>query len=420
MDLHISGESDLVDSPLRFRVSGTTADTVDFIVSTADAAGAPWRSSASYAVGPGGWLDLPDLDSPWATMQNKAVDRPAAIFENCATEIEFAITANTAHDSATQTVPRRWGLDLRTERITGDGWVLQIYRPPNDQPCLPGIVVLPGTMVGRSIAATTALLASHGYVTATLYYTQQPGLPDAFSRIATEDIAGGIEAFRQLPYVDGEAVAVHAGSVGVQTALATLITTGTAVRAVVAVAPSHVVFQALRDDGPPQKMSALTHGGEDLPYVPVKSERLLPQVLRNELRRRISRTPTSTALATSSAYEAGLRDASAVAEATLRVEDIDCPMLVIAGTADRCYPAAPMAAAIIDRREAARNPFAAQDELRIYDDVGHFIRPPAIPTTVDRSSGLISGGSPAATAAAQRDAWTHILRFLRTQLRVSA
>lgn len=420
MRLEVTGTAELVDSPLRFRVTGTTADKVELIVEALDAAGNRWHSSASYPVGLDGWLEMPNLDTPWTTMSAASRDRAATLFESCDTGIEFAIAATTEEGFATRSVRRVWGRDLRTERITGQGWILQCYRPAGAVGRLPGVVVLPGTMVGRSAAATTALFASHGYAAATLYYTQQPGLPDAFARIAVEDIAAALAAFKALPHVDSDAVAVHAGSVGVQTALATLIETGMRVHAVVAVAPSHVVFQALRTDGPPHKMSALTHGGEDLPYVPVRAERLLPQLARNWLRHKMSRGPTSISLATKSAYDAGLSDKSAVSAAELRVEEIDCPMLVIAGEDDKCYPAAMMARAIVDRREAAGNPYAAQDELRIYADVGHFIRPPAIPTTVDRSSGLISGGSPAATASAQRDAWTHVLRFLGTQLRVSA
>lgn len=411
----IPGDGGLVDSPVTFRVTDTTSTSTALTIQGRDDAGVRWRSECTYPVDAAGTVVIADPDAPWTTM---SVDDPstATLFEACDGSLEFTAIASDGATSATCAVTRVWGHDLVTETVRGPGWELAVYRPSGTTTPLPGVLVFPGTMVGRSVTATTALLASHGHAAAVLYYTQRPGLPDAFVRIATERIADGIAAFTSLPYVDADSVAIHASSVGVQTALATLSTTDTSVRALVLVAPSHVVFQALRTDGPPEKASALMHDGVELPYVPVRSERLLLRLGANLVRRTVTRGRSSIALATLPAYAAGLRDDAAVAAATIPVEEIECPVLTIAGTADQCYPAATMARAIVDRRKQHGARFAADDVLALYPGVGHFIRPPAIPTTATRSAGLIGGGTPGDTARAQRDAWTRTMAFLLTHL----
>ena len=416
MRISVDTADGLVDSLIEFNVFDTPAEKVELVVDGVDAAGSHWRSRGTHRLGDDGRIELADPDLPWWDM--RLVDNPSSpdIFESCDGTLDFTVSVSDGTSSAKVTVPRTWGREHTVEQRRGDGWQLQIYRPESADYPLPGIIVFPGTMVTRSVTAMAALLAAHGYVAAVLFYTQRPGLPDSFSRIATENIAAGIEYFAALPCVDEDRIALHASSVGVQTALSTMVTMGTPARAVVAVAPSHVVFQALRRDGPPEKVSALTHGGVDLPYVPVRSERLLGQLAMNLLRRKISHGRSSMAMSTHVAYAAGLRDHSAVRAATIAVEKIGCPMLVAAGTDDQCYPAADMAQEIVRRRSDEHAIHAADDELLIYPRVGHFIRPPAIPTTVTRSASLIGGGDPRHIAAAQRDCWTRTLAFLHQHL----
>jgi dienelactone hydrolase len=418
MHLHVIDTGDgLVDSPVRFQVTGTSATTVDLDVYGVDANGRRWRSSGRHPVGGNGLLDIADNDEPWVTMQPVVTSRAVpTLFEACDSALEFTATASDGSEVSSTTLRRVWGRGLVCEDLRGPGWELHTYRPADDDSCLPGVIVVPGTMVTRSTWATAALFASHGYATAVLAYTGRPGLPDSVARIPVEAIADGIEAFTARPYVDDGAVAIHASSIGVQTALTTVAMIRSPLRAIVAVAPSHVVFQSLRTDGPPEQVSSLTHEGIDLPYVPVRAERLLGQVTMNMVRRSLLAGRSSMAMATTKAYEAGLRDHHAVADAAIPVERIDCPILAIAGTNDRCYPAAEMARAIIDRRIRLAADRCADDELLIYPRVGHFIRPPAVPTTVTRSAGLIGGGTPEDVATAQRNAWTRTLEFLLEHL----
>jgi hypothetical protein len=62
-----------------------------------------------------------------------------------------------------------------------------------------------------------------------------------------------------------------------------------AVGSVVVESPTHVVWQAMDDGGPPPKAPMLTRAGADLPYVPIRGEKLLGQMLRMRLGRLFAR-----------------------------------------------------------------------------------------------------------------------------------
>jgi hypothetical protein len=66
---------------------------------------------------------------------------------------------------------------------------------------------------------------------------------------------------------------------------------------------------------------------------------------------------------------------------------------------------------------ASHGYIAAGDDVELdYPGAGHFFRPPATPSTVNRNDSLVAGGAPAESAQAQRDAWTRTLAFLKASL----
>jgi BAAT / Acyl-CoA thioester hydrolase C terminal len=139
-------------------------------------------------------------------------------------------------------------------------------------------------------------------------------------------------------------------------------------------------------------------------------ERLIGQMLSSALMRRLPGRRRSTAMRLYPAFDRTKDDPAAVAAATIPVERIDAPMLLIAGTGDAMWPSPAMARSILQRRR--EHGAGKDDELLVLPDTGHFIRPPATPTTVDHTIDLVSGGTPEGTAHGQRAAWTAALAFL--------
>jgi dienelactone hydrolase len=327
------------------------------------------------------------------------------------TELRYDLSVAADGEVARADLCRSWGPTRPTEDLPGAGFVLRVYRPDDLQGPAPAVVLVPGSTGLPAMAPTAALLAAHGYVAAVLGYMQERGLPPAFRQIPVESILGGLRAFAELPDVDDARMGVLAVSVGTVAALVALSgADAPTVGSVVVESPSHVVWQALADGGPPPKASMLARAGEDLPYVPIRGEKLLGQMLRTRLGRLVSHRPRSGALEMLPAYRAGLDESATVAAAAIPVEQIYAPVLAVGGEADAMWPSATMAQALIDRRRQQGGHIA--DRLLLLPGAGHFLRPPVTPTTVDRNDSLVSGGTPQASARGQRAAWDAVLGFL--------
>lgn len=411
MELHVTPLDGPVDVAPTLAVRGVSAGTpVTMTIRTTDAAGQLWCSSGTYPVTADGSFEMDDPERPWWDMR---FDDPHAVpvaFSAPDDALDYQVSVSCAVGSAESVIRRRWSSAGAPEDLAGDGWRLRLYRPDGSDDARPGVLVVPGSTGVSAFAPTAALLATHGYAAGVLGYMQGPGLPSSFRRIPVETIVAAAKAFFDAPPVDADRVGLLAVSVGVAAALAALGgDDAPRVRGVVAVSPTHVVWQALGDGGPPPKASMLTSGGRDLPYVPVRGEKLIGQMVRNAVVRRLSNRPTSSALRLLPAYTGGLANADAVAAAVLPVARIAAPLLAVAGSDDAMWPSATMAQALIERRRVHG---VGDDRLLLLPGAGHFLRPPVTPTTVDRNDALVSGGTPRGTARGQRAAWDATLEFL--------
>ena len=346
---------------------------------------------------------IDDPDRPWWSMTSDA--RPAVRFTDPVDEWVCTAEASCGGQTARTTVRRRFGSGGSVRELSGDRWRLSVW-PASGR--APGVLLVPGFAGIGPMAPRAALLASHGYSTAVLGYMQEPGLPQSLKQIPVEVFAEAAAAFSAMDEVDGDRIVVWAQSVATELALTALSGPNPPpVRGVVAISPSDVVWQALGHGGPPPKASSLTRAGVDLPWVPMRGERLVGQVLRHALLRRLpGGASRSTAMRLDVAYSD--RNAARATDAAIPVERIDAPMLLIAGDADVMWPSVSMAAAL-----AARRGHRPTDRLLVLPGTGHFVSPPATPTTVDRNADLVSGGTPEASARGQRAAWDAALAFLR-------
>ena len=395
-------------------MQATIGSELTLTITTTDAAGHQWRSRGQYVTGDDGVLQLTDPDRPWWDMEFVGPDHAAVAFSLSDDSTDYAIEVSGSEGAAHTTVRRSWATGPRPERVEGDGWALQVYRPAgSDSPDpSPAVMLVPGTTGPGTLAAIAALLASHGYIAAVFLYLGEPGMPASFKEIPVERVHAGLAQLGELAGVDSTRLALYAVSVGtIAAAYACSLPAAPSLRALVLVAPSNVVWQALNDSGPPPKASSLTAAGQPVPYVRVASGKLLGQLARSALLGKLSGRPRSKALTLLPSYAGGLRSTKAPAAAEIPVENITCPILTIAGGSDSMWPAAEMAQALHRRRK--QHDAGHHDVELEYPGAGHFFRPPATPTTVNRNDFLVAGGTAAASAQAQRDSWTRTLAFLR-------
>ena len=283
---------------------------------------------------------------------------------------------------------------VRVEGLRGT-----FFRPPGAGPH-PCVLTLGGSSGGEVFALqTAALLASHGYASLSLAYFGQGDLPPALVNIPLEYFERAMIWLRQQEAVDGERMVVFGRSRGAELALL-LGATFPRVRAVVAYALSSVLWAGFRD-GQGVDEPSWSYGGQPLPY-------LYPRPSREQMATIFSQRP----LAFTPIFSHGLQDHDAVEVAAIPVERIQGPVLLVSGENDQLWPSSLMSDQVVERLARHGHPYPSAH--RHYPDAGHFLRPPHVPTTGLESGALALGGSSQGQAAANADAWVHVLTFLQT------
>jgi BAAT / Acyl-CoA thioester hydrolase C terminal/Acyl-CoA thioester hydrolase/BAAT N-terminal region len=414
----------LVDAEPAVRVDGAAPGAlVTLTLEVTDAARQRWRSANTYVADASGTVDVArdapvrgsyagvDGSAPWWSMRFVGAEATAVAFTAPADALLYRCLATDASGNRVAVdATRLWLRAATASRIRGAGFVGACFDPDGGGRGGAGIVVVPGSTGVSAMTPLAALLASHGYRAMVLGYMHEPGLPQALNAIPVERLADGIRAFAGRAGVDRDRLAVVCASVGAGGALAALAYLQVAVRGVVAIAPSSVIWQALANGRPPPKASSWTLDGRPLPWLRLAGERLVPQLVLRAIRGAVARRPVVRALRMRPAYAPGLRDPTAVERAAIPVERINAPLLVLSGRDDAMWPSEQMADQLLARRRTYG--VAAADRQLTFPGAGHFLRPPITPTTVARSADLVAGGTADGTARAQRQAWDAILAFL--------
>ncbi|AUS79994.1 hypothetical protein C1701_18480 [Actinoalloteichus sp. AHMU CJ021] len=427
MELEIDPLDGLVDRCPAVRVRANPHVGVKLEVSVTDAAGHDWGSLNTFGADVSGLVDTArdeplvgtyegvDPTGPWWSMSFTNRGTAPTDFVSSADWLDYRVVAQAGRVTETRWIRRRWAADgVERRELNDNGVRLTVFTPAGDEPA-PGVLVVPGFAGEAAIQPRAALLASHGYVAAVVDYLPNGPGPPHLVEIPVEVVTTGLSVLARQPRVAADRVGVYASSVGTEGAFAALaLTDHEPVRCVVAISPSSVIWQASSGEGPSIRTSSWSHRGEPLPWVRVHANRLLPEMLAHAIRDRVTRYPRPSALHLRSSYAAGLRDYTAVSAARIPVERVRCPLLLISGEDDQLWPAPDMAATILHRRDA--HGVGEEDENIVFPDAGHFLRPPLVPTTAAWNENLVSGGSAAGTASADRAGWEASLRFLRRHL----
>ncbi len=247
-----------------------------------------------------------------------------------------------------------------------------------------------GGLFSGSWSAT--VFASWGVPTLGLAYFGEPGLPADLQQIPLEYFAKAMDWLDAQPAVRSGKTVVAGGSRGGELALL-LGATYPRVSAVIADVPSGFVWGDTRGSG-----AAWTLGGVDLPSVP-PAPGAEPAVVAGL---------ESIARATPAALDA----------ATIRVEDIAGPVLLIAGEDDALWPSCEFSKRVLARLETAGHVSAHGDVATCYPAAGHaatsFVGSATTESMwADMGDGLFAlGGTAKGIAAANRDADTRRHAFL--------
>jgi dienelactone hydrolase len=292
------------------------------------------------------------------------------------------------------------------------GLVGTLFLPADPVPH-PAIIVLNGSDGGMHENAA-ALLASRGYAALALAYFGLEDLPKELINIPLEYFEKAIGWLQNQEQVVAHKIAVIGLSRGGELALL-LGATFPAIRAVVAGAPSGIVYGGVKSNSSDYSSPSWTHYGEPIPYVSYK-----PTFFDTMLF--FGKWLTHTAFVSKPAFLKTLKRSNLVAEATIPVEQIHGPILLLSGQQDQLWPSAQFAELIIQQLRNHKHPYLY--EHLNYAEAGHFVcfpyglpsLPPMVALSPVAGMLIVFGGTPRAQAAAATDSWPKILAFLEKSL----
>ena len=425
--LTIAPRRPTLDTQLHIRIRGVPARArVTLRADATDPRGGIWRSAALFEADSQGQIDL-RRDAPlsghyagtdpmgliWSMRPDQSEPPTPGRAPDFLAPTPLRLVAEAADTPFAHAQIQRLRVPdglTRTE-VREQGLVGTLYRPTGGHR-LPGVILLGGAEGGMH-EDDAALLAAHGYVALALAYYGLPSLPATLQGIAVEYFAGALDYLRARPNVYGDRLAVLGASKGGEAALlvGSLLP---GLRAVISIVGSGVLTQGISQD-------VLTGSFLDILTTPVGNwtyqGRELPY-LSNAV---TARTRAAVAVGDPVALRWAMPDVKGLdvfADTVIPVERIDGAVLLISAEDDEGYGAA--------LHEIAAKRLAASGHRHpwrhiIHPGAGHQIAaPPYAPTTQNTTPGpgvtFISGGTPAADAAARTATWLEVLRFLAHEL----
>lgn len=416
--LTVSPEEPLVDDPVQLRATGLSPGEPVVLRAVMEWRGERWEASATFEADADGVVDAGEsapaegcYDGVRQMGLFQFMDRTGTAETDDRWRADCTVTVErdgTVLDSATVS---RWVKRpaVSVTEVDHDSLVGKLYEPPDDGPAA-GVVVLGGTEGGIPSDRQSALLASRGYAVLALAYFGAPGLPEELVEVPLEYFETAGAWFTDRESVSDEPLSVVGTSRGADLGLY-LGAHLSAVDTVVSYGGSGLMFQGV-PEGLYEPNAAFTYGDAEIPYVGYYFS--VTYMLRAAVHWVLNRP-----LALRGIYERGLErtDDGTIEEATIPVEDLGGPVLLVSGSADETRPAETLSDVAERRlREAEYDqPF----DHRQYEDAGHAFEVPYLPTT-DRDSGreflpripLAFGGTAEGHADADPDAWAAALEYL--------
>jgi dienelactone hydrolase len=416
--MEITPTTALQDVPLTIRLSGLApSSTVNISAEMTTRDGAVWRSHAVFrAEGVGGvdrggarpvqgtYKDPSAMGLVWSMAREQTAS--AAPPKQLRDPVTIAFSASTGTGGTLQATVQRLlvgpGVTYRpldTGSHLKGGWWWPVGPGPH-----PVVIVLGGSGGGAD-HDRAALYASHGFAALALAYFRAPGLPRGLVNIPLEYVGSAIDHALDTVRPPKEFVAVEGISRGGELALL-VGATFPKVRAVVGIMAGGLVMGPFGnpEPGDPRPSAAWTLGNKPVPDLFEGN----PRVDWSQAKPEVSLVP---------GYLAAMRDPASVARATIPVERIRGPVLLITGRDDRLAPRFELAE--IARRRLEQHGHRWPYEHLSYENTGHTIAPPYVPATADSFVHPVSkevlalGGTTEGRAHANEDWWPKALAFLR-------
>jgi dienelactone hydrolase len=262
--------------------------------------------------------------------------------------------------------------------IAQDNLILDVeYYPPSVDSGNIAIIFLGGSGGGIPYISVEPFTAK-GYPCLKVGYFRTEHTPDHLEMIPLEYFEKAIRMFKSQPEVKGKKVVVYGVSKGGELALL-LASRYKQIEGVIANVPSSVVFQGI--GGP---SSSWSYKGKPIPFVPYAPYDFSKIVNSQYVE----------------LYELSIKQTKAVEKATIKVENINGPILLLTGKEDTMWPSSQMGDMIIKRLEDHKSPHWYKHYA--YENAGHSL-----------NENYLMGGTKDGNKKARIDSEKRIFSFLR-------
>ncbi|MFC1651416.1 acyl-CoA thioester hydrolase/BAAT C-terminal domain-containing protein [Candidatus Latescibacterota bacterium] len=251
------------------------------------------------------------------------------------------------------------------------------YYPPTGKSKNIAIMIFGGSGGGLPTFFDTESFTAKGYPCFIVGYFKTENTPDHLEMIPLEYFEDAIKTFKSQPEVGDKKIVVWGASKGGELALL-LASRYKQIEGVIAEVPSSVVFQGI--GGP---SSSWSYKGQPVPFVPY--------------------APYDDSKVVNSQwiemYELSIKQTQAVEKATIKVENINGPILLLTGKEDTMWPASQMGEMIIKRLKEYKFPHWYRHFA--YEDAGHSL-----------NENVLKGGTKDGNKKARIDSEQRIINFL--------
>jgi len=272
----------------------------------------------------------------------------------------------------------------QTQNSATDAQVVADFFPAEGSAKKIGVLLLGGSEGGKPDRHLAQMFAQNGYAVLAPAYFRAEGLPDELELIPLEYLDRALLSLRRQANLRSESVVIVGASKGAELALL-LAARDATVAGVIALSPSSVVWQGLPGkSGPTHPQSSWSLNGQPVPFVPyAQGESFDPADPRSIYK----------------IYERSLAQKAAVAQATIAVEKIHGPVLLLSGSQDDLWPSGQMGDAILARLKTMGFPYPCEHAK--YEDAGHTL-----------NEYFLRGGTVEGNRTARQEASKKMLEFL--------
>ena len=278
--------------------------------------------------------------------------------------------------------------------VRQDGLYGELYLPALGGQRRPAILVMGGSEGGLdTISGMAADFARQGYAALALAYWREPSLPQTLELVPLEYFDKAVAWLKARPDVDPKGIGAIGWSRGSEAVLL-LASRNPDVHAVVALAPSGVVWKGLNFANVPASHAAWTSGGQPLAFATPAEALYRPDSPMRGM------------------FVSAMSDADKHPETEIPIERINGPVLFLSGSDDALWPSQMLADRMMARLKAKGfgHSYAHLD----YPGAGHVVFVGAPDGAMARIMGQPSpmlGGSAEADAKAWADDWPKVLAF---------